>query len=92
MRSACEPPVEVILNAKNTDSLYNHHDRVIMVQPRAESRQRCVTITSCVHDHKLRDDNKLRDDQKLRVRSQIAYVCGPEQGGILESFGIVWNF
>ena len=55
-------------------TLYNHHDRVIIVQSRVESRQRCVTITGCVHDHNLRDDDKLRDDHKLRVRSQIACV------------------
>jgi len=32
-------------------TLYNHVIPHIMAQSRAESRQRCVTIIGCVHDH-----------------------------------------
>jgi len=51
-----------------------------MDQSRVESRQRCVTITICVHDHNCGTIISCLTitscvyDHKLRVRSQIACV------------------
>ena len=73
-------------------TLYNHVIPHIMAQSRAESRQRCVTIIGCVHDHNCGTIRSCVTITSCVTLTNCVFVDLNREVVVIhpESFGIVW--